>query len=72
MMQVAIHGAGGRMCISTLCAHVLWCGPGQLAESNAQQVRKMRQVLEGLSLEVATPADAREMLALKGGDNVNF
>jgi len=35
-------------------------------------VRKMRQVLEGLSLEVATPADAREMLALKGGDNVNF
>lgn len=50
----------------------LWCGPGTLAESNAQQVRKMRQVLEGLSLEVATPADAREMLALKGGDNVKF
>jgi uncharacterized protein (DUF849 family) len=50
----------------------LWCGPGTLAESNAQQVLKMRQVLEGLSLEVATPADAREMLALKGGDNVKF
>ena len=50
----------------------LWCGPGTLAESNAQQVRKMRMVLEGLSLEVATPQDAREMLALKGGDNVKF
>ena len=50
----------------------LWCGPGRLAESNAEQVRKMRQVLEGLSLEVATPADARSMLQLKGGDNVNF
>ena len=50
----------------------LWCGPGTLAESNAQQVRKMRLVLEGLSLDVATPQEAREMLALKGGDNVNF
>jgi uncharacterized protein (DUF849 family) len=50
----------------------LWCGPGTLAESNAQQVSKMRLVLEGLSLDVATPQDAREMLALKGGDNVNF
>ncbi len=50
----------------------LWAGPGTLAESNAQQVRKMRQVLEGLSLEVATPEDARAMLDLKGGDNVKF
>ena len=50
----------------------LWIGPGQLAESNAAQVRKIRQVLEGLSLEIATPAEARQMLALKGADNVNF
>jgi uncharacterized protein (DUF849 family) len=50
----------------------LWLGPGTLAESNAQQVTKMRQVLEGLSLEVASPAEAREMLALKGGDQVGF
>jgi len=50
----------------------LWAGPGTLAESNAQQVRKIRQVLEGLSLEVATPAEAREMLNLKGGDQVGF
>ena len=50
----------------------LWAGPGKLAESNAQQVRMIRTVLEGLSLEVATPDEAREMLALKGGDAVGF
>ena len=50
----------------------LWIGPGQLAESNAAQVRKIRQVLEGLSLEIASPAEARQMLALKGADQVNF
>ncbi len=50
----------------------LWLGPGTLARSNAEQVRKVRQVLEGLSLEVATPAEARELLALKGGDLVGF
>ncbi len=50
----------------------LWIGPGKLAESNADQVRKIRQVLEGLSLEIATPDEARQMLALKGADQVNF
>ena len=50
----------------------LWCGPGKLAESNAQQVSKMRQVLEGMSLEVATPDEARDILKLKGGDQVAF
>jgi uncharacterized protein (DUF849 family) len=50
----------------------LWLGPGTLAESNAQQVSKIRQVLEGLSLDVASPAEAREMLSLKGGDQVGF
>lgn len=50
----------------------LWIGPGELARSNADQVRKMRQVLEALSLEIASPSDAREMLDLKGGDNVGF
>jgi uncharacterized protein (DUF849 family) len=50
----------------------LWLGPGTLAKSNAEQVTKIRQVLEGMSLEVASPADAREMLALKGGDAVGF
>ena len=50
----------------------LWIGPGQLAESNAQQVRAVRQIIEGLGLEVAGPDEAREMLQLKGGDRVNF
>ncbi len=50
----------------------LWIGPGKLAESNAQQVRAARQVIEGLGLEVATPAEARSILQLKGGANVGF
>jgi uncharacterized protein (DUF849 family) len=50
----------------------LWSGPGKLAESNAEQVRLARQIIEGLGLEVATPAEARRMLDLKGGDAVAF
>jgi uncharacterized protein (DUF849 family) len=50
----------------------LWIGPGRLAESNAAQVRKVRTVLEGLSLEAASPDEAREILQLKGGDAVAF
>lgn len=50
----------------------LWIGPGQLAKSNAEQVRKVRQIIEGLGLEVASPDEARAMLQLKGGDQVEF
>lgn len=50
----------------------LWIGPGRLAESNAQQVRMARQIIEGLGLEIATPNDARDILQLKGGDRVGF
>jgi uncharacterized protein (DUF849 family) len=50
----------------------LWDGPGKLAESNAAQVRRVRMILEGLGLEVASPEDAREILELKGGDRVAF
>lgn len=50
----------------------LWLGPGTLAETNAQQVLKIREILEGLSLEVATPAEAREILKLKGGDKIDL
>ena len=50
----------------------LWIGAGRLAESNAQQVHAVRQIIEGLGLEVASPDEAREMLQLKGGDQVNF
>ena len=45
---------------------------GVKAETNAQQVRKIRHILEELSFEIATPAEARQMLGLKGADRVNF
>ena len=50
----------------------LWSGPGRLAASNAEQVRLVRQIIEGLGRTVATPDEAREILALKGGDKVAF
>ena len=50
----------------------LWLGRGQLAKSNAEQVAKVRRILEELGFAVATPNDARDMLKLKGARNVNF
>jgi len=50
----------------------LWDGPGQLAHSNADQVRRARKLLEGLGLEIATPDEARAMLGLKGRNEVGF
>ena len=50
----------------------LYIGRGELAKSSAEQVRKIRGILEALSLEIATPAEARAMLNLKGGDRVAF
>jgi uncharacterized protein (DUF849 family) len=50
----------------------LWIGPGQLARSNAEQVSKVRQIIAGLGLEVASSDEAREILKLKGGDKVAF
>lgn len=50
----------------------LWAGKGKLATSSAEQVRMVRQVIEGLGLAVATPDEARQILSLKGGDNVGF
>ncbi|HSD00349.1 MAG TPA: 3-keto-5-aminohexanoate cleavage protein [Casimicrobiaceae bacterium] len=80
----SVLGAGrNQMTIATLSAAVggnvrvgledsLWDGPGHLARSNAAQVTRVRTILEALSLEVATPDDAREILQLKGGANVAF
>jgi uncharacterized protein (DUF849 family) len=50
----------------------LWLGRGQLAKSNAEQVAKARRIIEEIGLAVATPDEARQMLKLKGGRNVNF
>lgn len=82
--QWSILGAGkNQMPLATIGAamgsHVrvgledsLWIGPGQLAVSNAEQVNRIRTILEALNFEVATPNEAREILALKGRSNVNF
>jgi len=50
----------------------IYVGKGQLAKSNAEQVSRIRTILENLSLEIATPKEARAMLNLKGGDQVAF
>ena len=50
----------------------LYISKGKLAETNAQQVAKVKRIIEDLSMEVASPVEVREMLALKGGDMVNF
>lgn len=50
----------------------LWAGPGRLARSGAEQVEKVRELAEALSLDLATPEEAREMLSLKGAEKVAF
>jgi uncharacterized protein (DUF849 family) len=50
----------------------IWAGKGRLAKSNAEQVTIARQMVESLGLEIATAAEARDILQLKGGDKVAF
>ncbi|MDB5947601.1 MAG: 3-keto-5-aminohexanoate cleavage protein [Ramlibacter sp.] len=50
----------------------LWGGPGKLAKSNAEQVSRIRRILDELGIEVATPSEARAILNLKGADQVGF
>ncbi len=50
----------------------LWSGKGRLATSNAEQVRMVRQIIEGLGRSIATPDEARQILELKGADRVAF
>ena len=50
----------------------LYLGPGAKARSNAEQVRKIRRILEELSFEIASPSEVREMLQLKGAKNARF
>jgi uncharacterized protein (DUF849 family) len=66
--MAAIMGANVRVGLEDS----LWLGRGQLAKSNAEQVTRIREILAGLSLEIATPDEARQMLDLKGGDRVAF
>ena len=50
----------------------LWIGKGRLAQSNAEQVRMVRQIIEGLGLEIATADEARDILGLKGAGKAAF
>ena len=50
----------------------LWGGKGTLAKSNAEQVAKIKRIMEDLGLQTATPDEARSMLKLKGRDQVGF
>ncbi len=50
----------------------LYIGKGELAQSNAEQVKKIRTILEEMGREIATPDEARAILALKGADAVGF
>ena len=50
----------------------IYLGKGELAKSNADLVAKVVRILRELSLEPATPAEAREQLGLKGAANVGF
>ena len=50
----------------------LWIGPGRLAVSSAEQVTRIRTVLEALNIDIATPDEARDILGLKGAQNVAF
>ena len=66
--QYAVMGGNVRVGLEDS----LWIGKGQLAKSNAEQVSKIRRIMEELGLEVATPDEARQILKLKGKNNVNF
>jgi 3,5-dioxohexanoate:acetyl-CoA acetone transferase len=71
-MFVAVQSAvlGGHVRVGL--EDSLWIGKGRLAVSNAEQVAKIRRLLEELGLDVATPADTRKILGLKGRQNVCF
>jgi uncharacterized protein (DUF849 family) len=64
----AINGASVRVGLEDS----LYCGKGRLATSNAEQVAQIRSILQPLSMEFATPTETRQILGLKGADNVRF
>jgi uncharacterized protein (DUF849 family) len=71
-MQLLTMGAimGGNVRVGL--EDSIYLGRGTKAQSNAEQVRKIRRILEELSFEIATPAEARKILNLKGRDKVGF
>jgi len=71
-MQIAAMSAAMGGNIRVGLEDSLWLGPGKLAASNAAQVQVARDIARSLGLEIATPAEARETLSLKGADKVAF
>jgi uncharacterized protein (DUF849 family) len=69
-LAVMAAGMGGHVRVGL--EDNLYIAKGQLAQSNAEQVEKIRALVEGLGREVATPDEARAMLGLKGADRVAF
>ncbi|KIZ36433.1 MULTISPECIES: 3-keto-5-aminohexanoate cleavage protein [Rhodopseudomonas] len=50
----------------------LYIGPGELAKSSAEQVEKIIRIAKELNFEIASPADARQILGLKGQGEVGW
>ena len=71
-MEIARQGASLGSNVRVGLEDSIWAGPGKLAESNAEQVRLVRNILEELGLSVATPDETRQILSLKGSDQVSF
>ena len=71
-MSLATIGAAQGANVRVGLEDSIYLGKGELAKSNADQVRKIRAILENLSLDIATPDEARAMLKLKGADKVAF
>ena len=71
-MEIARQGASLGSNVRVGLEDSIWAGPGKLAESNAEQVRLVRNILEELGLSVATPDETRQILGLKGSDQVSF
>lgn len=71
-LSIAAMGASMGSHVRVGLEDSLWLGKGKLAKSNAEQVRQVRQILEGMGLEIATAAQAREILQLKGAQQVKF
>lgn len=71
-LRIAAMGASMGSHVRVGLEDSLWLGKGTLAKSNAQQVRQVRQIIEGQGLEIATPDEARQILHLKGAQAVKF
>lgn len=71
-MPIAAQAAAAGGNVRVGLEDSLWDGRGKLAETNAAQVKRVSKILEGMSLEIATPDEARSILALKGKNNVAF